>query len=141
MINNTHKDERPSFYAKSRKEWRPWLLKNSKREKNIWLIIYKKESETASIYYDEAVEEALCFGWIDNKANKRNAESFYLYFAQRNPKSRWSKLNKQRVEELVQKGAMTPAGLAMVEEAKSSGTWFALDDVEALVLPADLEKH
>ncbi|MFZ6001378.1 MAG: YdeI/OmpD-associated family protein [Bacteroidota bacterium] len=69
-----------TFYAKDRKAWRAWLKKNHEREKSVWLIIYRKESNTPSVYYPEAVDEALCFGWIDSKPNKRDHESYYQFF-------------------------------------------------------------
>ncbi len=128
------------FYAKDRKSWRQWLKKNHNKQKSIWLIIYKKESPTPSVYYGEAVEEALCFGWIDSKANKRDSERFIQLFSQRQPRSNWSALNKKRVGTLLEKGLMQPAGLAKVELAKKTGTWTALDKVEALEYPAELQK-
>ncbi|MDX1937645.1 MAG: YdeI/OmpD-associated family protein [Flavihumibacter sp.] len=128
------------FYAKDRKAWRRWLLKNHAVKENCWLIIYKKESSTPSVYYDEAVEEALCFGWIDSKPNKRDAESFLLFFSKRKPKSVWSALNKQRIAKLEAAGLLMPAGIAMVELAKKTGTWTALDAVDALEYPADIMK-
>lgn len=91
-----------------------------------------------SITYDEAVDEALCFGWIDSKVNKRDERSWYQFFARRNPKSNWSKINKAKVEKLIAEKKMMPAGLEMIELAKQSGTWIALDAVEALTLPDDL---
>jgi len=134
------KDERRTVYAKTRKEWRKWLEKNHSIEKNVWLIIYHKESKTPSVYYEEAVEEALCFGWIDSKANKRDAESFFLFFAQRKPKSNWSKVNRERVAKLTKEGLIKPAGQAMIDLAKKSGTWTALLDVQNSVIPPDLKK-
>ncbi|HVM86812.1 MAG TPA: hypothetical protein VMT76_01400 [Puia sp.] len=82
--------------ARTRKDWRKWLEKNHQSEKSVWLIIYHKTSKTKSVYYNEAVEEAICFGWIDSLANKRDAESRYQLFSQRKPKSNWSKLNRER---------------------------------------------
>ena len=134
------KDGIKTFHAKSRKEWRRWLEKNHKKEKSVWLIIYRMESMTPSVYYSEAVDEALCFGWIDSKPNKRDAESRYQYFAKRNPKSNWSKINKEKVSRLLAEGLMSEAGLEMVQLAKQSGTWTALDKVEALEVPDDLMK-
>ncbi|HEX5153726.1 MAG TPA: YdeI/OmpD-associated family protein [Parafilimonas sp.] len=134
------KDERKSFYAKSRKEWRNWLAKNHELEKFVWLIIYHKESKTPSVYYEEAVEEALCFGWIDSKGNKRDSESFYLFFAQRNPRSNWSKINKERVEKMTQQGLMTENGQKLIDLAKMKGTWTALEQIDDLIIPADLKK-
>ena len=133
------KDGIKTFYAKNRKAWRSWLQKNAASEKSVWLIIYKKDAATKSINYVEAVEEALCFGWIDSKANKRDEESYYQFFAKRNPLSNWSKINKDRVEKLIKDGLMTPAGIAVIEQAKENGRWSALDSVESLALPTDLQ--
>jgi len=128
------------FYANSRKAWRKWLDKNHNKEKTVWLIIFRMQSATPSIYYKEAVEEALCFGWIDSKANKRNEESFYQYFARRDPKSKWSKLNKERVALLTEQTLMAAAGLAAIEQAKQNGCWTALDEAEQVIIPDDLQK-
>lgn len=118
--------------------WREWLRKNHTIEKGVWLIIFKKDSGISSITYDQAVDEALCFGWIDSKPNKRDSESFYQYFSKRNPRSNWSKVNKAKISKLVTTSKMEPAGKAMVTLAKQSGTWDALNDVDNLVIPADL---
>ncbi len=129
-----------AFYAPDRKAWRRWLQKNSAKEKAVWLILYRKASATKSVSYDEAVEEALCFGWIDSKPNKRDAESWFQFFAQRKPGSNWSAINKERVKKLTAQGLMTPQGMAAVETAKKNGAWTALDNVDALVLPDELKK-
>src|SRR3954454_11068734 len=100
-----------TFYAKSGKEWRAWLEKNGDKEKSVWLIIYKKEKGIPSVYYREAVDEALCFGWIDSKANKRDDESYYQFFARRNPRSKWSKVNKDKVEIMIAEGLMHESGM------------------------------
>ncbi len=135
----TEKDGVPAFYAKDGQAWRQWLEDHHDSAQSVWLIIYRKESGTPSVYYPEAVDEALCFGWIDSKSNKRDEESFYQFFARRNPRSKWSRVNKGKVEVLLAAGRMAPAGLAVIEAAKRSGTWTALDDVENLTLPPDLE--
>ncbi len=140
MNDPRRSDGVPVFYARDTAAWRAWLEKNHATFKSIWLIIYRKESATPSVYYDEAVDEALCFGWIDSKPNKRDAESYYQFFSRRNPKSNWSRVNKAKVERLIREGRMAPAGLKMVDHAKSSGTWTALDEVENLVIPPDLEQ-
>ena len=127
-----------TFHAKDAAAWRQWLQQNHAKEKSVWLIIFRKKSSTPSVYYSEAVDEALCFGWIDSKPNKRDDESFFLFFARRNPKSNWSKINKVKVEKLVAENRMAAAGLQMVETAKQNGAWYALDEVEALILPEDL---
>lgn len=128
-----------TFYAPSPKAWRKWLEKNGEKEKNVWLIIYKKESSRPSVTYKEAVEEALCFGWIDSKPNKRDEESYYQFFARRNPKSKWSKVNKERIAQLIQSGKMSAAGLDAVAAAKRNGSWEALDPIDECIMPVDLQ--
>ncbi len=129
-----------TFYAKDAKAWRKWLQKNHAKEMSVWLIIYKKESGKPSVYYKEAVDEALCFGWIDSKPNKRDDESYYQFFAKRNPKSNWSTVNKTKVEKLIKEKRMAKAGLEAIEAAKQNGTWNALDEVDNSIVPEDLTK-
>jgi len=129
-----------TFYAKNGKTWRSWLEKNNDKEKSVWLIIYRKDTAKKSVNYAEAVEEALCFGWIDSKANKRDEESFYQFFTRRNLKSNWSRVNKERVAKLIDDRLMTSRGLETIELAKRNGTWTALDKIENLELPIDLKK-
>lgn len=124
-----------AFHAKTRKAWRTWLSKNHDTEQAVWLIMYHMSSETRSIYYADAVEEALCFGWIDSTAIKRDTESRYQYFTRRKPKSNWSRVNRERVERMIAEGLMTPAGQAMIDIAKKSGTW----EVDNDTLPPDLQ--
>jgi uncharacterized protein YdeI (YjbR/CyaY-like superfamily) len=124
--------------AKSQNDWRKWLEKNHIKENAVWLIIAKKESGINSVNYPQAVDEALCFGWIDSVANKKDEVSFYQYFTKRKPKSKWSKINKDKVAQFMKEGKMAPAGLAMVELAKATGTWDALNEVEALTIPDDM---
>jgi uncharacterized protein YdeI (YjbR/CyaY-like superfamily) len=126
-------------YAKNRKEWRKWLAKNSQSKKFVWLIIYHKQSKTPSVYYDEAVEEALCYGWIDSTACKRDTESKYQYFTLRNLKSNWSRLNRERVEKLINENKMTEYGQKFIDHAKKTGTWLALEDVQNAIIPSDLQ--
>ena len=133
------KDGQATFYAKDASDWRTWLANNTGTEKSIWLIIYRKESDTPSVYYDEAVDQALCYGWIDSKPNKRDQESFYQFFSKRNPKSNWSRVNKEKVERLIANGEMAAPGLEMVALAKKTGTWDALNDVENGIIPPDLQ--
>ncbi len=132
------KEGKPTFYASSRKDWRKWLAANCESEDAVWLIIYKKDSDIDSVYYSEAVDEALCFGWIDSKPNKRDDKSYYQYFSKRKNKSNWSKVNKNKVKELLAKNLMAKRGLKMIEIAKANGTWNALDKVDALIEPDDL---
>jgi uncharacterized protein YdeI (YjbR/CyaY-like superfamily) len=130
-----------AFHAKTRRAWRKWLEKNYESENAVWLIIYHKASKTASIYYDEAVEEALCFGWVDSKAMKRDEESYYLYFAKRKPRSNWSKPNRERAAKMISKGLMTARGQELIDLAKATGTWEALLEVQNNVVPDDLLAH
>lgn len=111
------------FYALTRKQWRKWLEKNGQSKPSVCLIIYHKKSNTKSIYYNDAVEEALCFGWIDCKGNKRDLESYYLQFTPRKPKSNWSKLNRERVERMIKEGLMTEQGQKLIDIAKQTGKW------------------
>ena len=134
------KEEPKTFDAKTRKDWRKWLEKNHAKEKTIWLIIYRKDSKKVSVSYEEAVEEALCFGWIDSKAVKHDPESHLQSFAPRKPKSNWSKPNRERVAKMIKAGLMTPAGQATIDLAKKTGTWTALEKVERLEIPVDLQK-
>lgn len=127
-----------TFYAESRAAWRQWLIEHHEKEASVWLIIYKKASQKPTVTYKEAVREALCFGWIDSKPNKRDADSYFQYFSLRKAKSNWSKVNKDMVAALEAEGLMYPQGLAMVDLAKASGTWTALDAVSALKIPDDL---
>jgi uncharacterized protein YdeI (YjbR/CyaY-like superfamily) len=137
----TEKNQDISFYAKDRKTWRKWLQENHEKKSSVWLLIYHKSSNMPSVYYDEAVEEALCFGWIDSTPNKRDHESRYQYFARRKTKSNWSKLNKTRIKKLTKLELMHSSGQAMIDLAKKNGSWSALDEVEKMVMPADLGKH
>lgn len=118
--------------------WRNWLRRNHARSEGVWLVMWKKSSGRALMTYAQAVEEALCHGWIDSRPNSLDAGRSLLWFAPRKAGTGWSRLNKQRVEQLVADGRMTPAGWAKVEAAKADGSWYALDDVEALAIPADL---
>jgi uncharacterized protein YdeI (YjbR/CyaY-like superfamily) len=103
------------------------------------LVFNKKSSGKPHVSYEEGVEEALCFGWIDSKGGLVDTERSKLYYAPRNPKSNWSRPNKERIARLTAAGLMREAGLKMVEIAQKTGTWTALDEVENLVVPEDLQ--
>lgn len=132
--------EFPRLQPKSRKAWRTWLQKNHASSNGVWLVYAKKHSGLPSLSYNDAVEEALCFGWIDSKINPIDATFYMQVFTPRKSKSAWSALNKARVERLLRAGLMTAAGLALIKAAKASGTWNATAHVEALRIPPDLEK-
>ena len=107
----------------NRKEWRTWLTKNHNTCEGVWLIYFKKHTKKQTIKYDDAVEEALCFGWIDSKINRIDEERYRQVFTPRKKKSIWSLLNKKRVEKMIKEGRMTKAGMLKVEEAKKNGMW------------------
>ena len=132
--------ELPRVRPKSRKAWRDWLEKNHAASTGVWLVYAKKHSRLPSLTYNDAVEEALCFGWIDSKINPIDDAFYMQIFTPRKPKSAWSALNKTRVERLLAAGLMTSAGLAVVRAAKNSGTWDAMKHVEELIFPPDLKK-
>jgi uncharacterized protein YdeI (YjbR/CyaY-like superfamily) len=115
--------ETPSLYVSSLEEWREWLNENGQTERVIFLIIYRKNSKIPSISWIDAIEHALCFGWVDSKAKKRDSESTYLKFTPRNPKSKWSKGNIERAKRMISHGFMTSMGQKLIDTAQSSGNW------------------
>ncbi len=133
-------DKANRFYAKDRKEWRKWLQKNHKDSLGIWLIYYKKDSGKTRVDYACAVEEAICFGWIDSTLNPLDELCYMQLFTPRKSKSGWSKLNKDRVEKLMEQGLMAPSGLEKIEIAKQNGTWGKLDHIESFTLPPELKR-
>lgn len=140
LIMQKFDNQLETFYATNGKEWRDWLEKNHRTSIGVWLIYYKVKSGQPSIKYTEAVKEALCFGWIDSKVKALDAERYMQIFTPRKPKSVWSKLNKQYVEELIDRGLMTEAGLSKIVAAKQDGSWNTLDAIEALIIPDDLQQ-
>lgn len=127
-----------STHPLTRAEWRAWLAANHTRPEGVWLITYKKAAGKPRVEYDEAVEEALCFGWVDSKPGKLDDERSMLWFAPRKGGTGWSRPNKERVERMVAAGLMIPAGQAKIDAAKADGTWELLDAVENLEIPPDL---
>jgi uncharacterized protein YdeI (YjbR/CyaY-like superfamily) len=127
------------IYAKNKKEWRKWLKENHQRAQSVWLVYYKVKSGIPSVRYDEAVNEALCFGWIDSKAQTIDENSYKQLFTVRKSRSVWSKVNKRKIAKLIKQGLMTPAGLESIAIAKKNGSWNALDNVEKLTLPDALQ--
>jgi uncharacterized protein YdeI (YjbR/CyaY-like superfamily) len=127
-----------TFDPQGRRAWHEWLNRNHGSSPGIWLIIYKKNHEKQGLSLEDAVEEALCFGWIDSKLNVVDETRFKLLFTPRKPRSIWSKSNKQRVEKLIKQGLMTASGLEKIEAAKQDGSWNRLDSSEELRIPEDL---
>jgi uncharacterized protein YdeI (YjbR/CyaY-like superfamily) len=127
-----------TFNPSNRNEWREWLAANHTTTEPVGLVIFSKKSAKLSLSYDDAVEEALCFGWIDNKAMKRDDESMYLQFVPRKEKSNWSKPNRDRAVKMIKQGLMTKAGKVLIDIARKSGAWDA--SLNADVIPTDLQK-
>jgi len=121
-------------------EWREWLSQNHDKGTEAWLVIQKKRSSKTGIRYDEALDEALCFGWIDGKMNSINGEQFILRFSPRKARSIWSKRNRDKAEMLIAQGRMTGAGMAKIEEARKNGLWeTAYSSRSGDEIPPDLE--
>jgi uncharacterized protein YdeI (YjbR/CyaY-like superfamily) len=128
----------PMIEPRTREEWRAWLEANHATSPGVWLAIGKKGFTVTTLTYEEAVREALAFGWIDSVVNRLDAERFKQLMTPRKKGSIWARSNKQRVEQLIAEGRMTPAGREVIEAAKADGSWYSLDDVEALLVPEDL---
>jgi uncharacterized protein YdeI (YjbR/CyaY-like superfamily) len=131
-------DDRPQVHLESRAAWREWLAANHARTEGVWLVTWKARTGRPTFPYEEAVEEALCFGWIDGQLGRGGDEKTMQWFAPRRPKSTWARSNKERVARLEAAGQMTPAGTAAIERAKANGSWNALDDIDNMVMPPDL---
>lgn len=135
------KPEAETFYAKNRQEWRQWLKDNHALKQSVWLVQYKKQSNIPSISWSEAVEEALCFGWIDSTRKSVDHQQFIQFFTKRKANSMWSKINKIKIEQLIKDGLMEEAGYESIRIAKANGYWNVLDGVEELEAPSGLEKE
>lgn len=119
--------------------WRAWLAKNYHSDETIWVAVSKKDAVKPTLSQSEAVDEALCYGWIDGTARSLDENYFLQSFSRRKPKSVWSKINKEKVSRFIKEGLMAQPGMESISTAKANGYWSILDDVEALVIPADLE--
>ena len=135
------KKEIETFYPTCRIDWRRWLQENHSSKQSVWLVQYKKKTNMPTISWSEAVDEALCFGWIDSTRKTIDEESFVQFFTKRKPNGTWSKINKGNIERLIRAGFMTEAGYESIERAKKNGSWTILDDVEELIIPKDLEEE
>jgi uncharacterized protein YdeI (YjbR/CyaY-like superfamily) len=130
-------DDAPLVQADERAAWRAWLEANHATETGAWLVTWRR-GHGPVLDYGEAVEEALCFGWVDSRGGKLDERRTKLYFSPRKPKSPWSASNKERVQRLIASGLMRPAGLAAIARAKENGSWSILDEVEQGIVPPDL---
>ncbi|MGH1492629.1 MAG: YdeI/OmpD-associated family protein [Acidimicrobiales bacterium] len=127
------------IHPKTRAGWRSWLLKNHTKCDGVWLIYYRASTGKRQLTWEDAVQEALCFGWIDSKVKPIDDERYKQIFTPRKPQSVWSKINKQYIDELIQAELMTDAGLRAVDIAKKNGAWSLLEPVDALIVPPELE--
>lgn len=133
------REDAERFQPATLAEWRAWLAGHHDRPGGVWLVMWRAGSGGPRISYEQIVEQALCFGWIDSTGKGIDAERTMVWFTPRKPRSGWSRINKQRIDRLIASCEMTPAGLAPIEAAKADGSWTLLDDVEDLVVPADLD--
>jgi uncharacterized protein YdeI (YjbR/CyaY-like superfamily) len=130
--------ERERLHPETRAQWRAWLAEHHATSDGVWLVFWRQRSGRTGPTYEDAVQEALCFGWIYSKPAKLDEDRTMLRFSPRKRGSGWARTNKVRIEQLVRDGLMTEAGLAKIEEAKRDGSWTRLDAVEALLVPDDL---
>lgn len=133
-------DEYERVEARDRKKWRAWLKKNHARSPGVWLIFYKKASGKPTVRYDESVEEALCYGWIDSLMKPVDDQRYRQLFTPRKPRSKWSAPNKDRVERMVAAGLMTEVGMEKIRAAKRDGSWATAAASDSLIIPPDLRK-
>jgi uncharacterized protein YdeI (YjbR/CyaY-like superfamily) len=119
-------------------EWRDWLADNHGRTVGVWVVQWKRHTGKPALTYEEAVTEALAWGWVDSTAGTVDADRSKLWYAPRRPTSGWSRPNKRRVELLLAEGRMQPAGQRCIDLARQNGAWTLLDDVEDLIVPPDL---
>jgi uncharacterized protein YdeI (YjbR/CyaY-like superfamily) len=125
---------------KSRAAWRAWLEKHHATSQGIWLVFAKKHTKLPTLSYEDAVQEALCFGWIDSLMKSIDDRFHMQMYTPRKPKSAWSSTNKARLAKLMREGVMAPAGLAAVAAAKKSGSWSTYTEVEKLTIPPELQR-
>jgi uncharacterized protein YdeI (YjbR/CyaY-like superfamily) len=129
-----------TFFAPSLAAWQAWLQEHGEQDDHVWLLVHKKGVAEPSVTYDEAVEEALCWGWIDGHTKAWDERSYALRFSPRKPGSVWAESNVARVERLIAAGRMRPQGMALVEEAKRRGTWQQASSGRLDVTPPDLQQ-
>ncbi len=135
----TSPDGKDVLVPRSRTCWREWLASNIDRREGLWIVYRKKSSSVDGPVYDDFVEEALCFGWIDSRVRRVDDYRMMQWFSPRREGGLWSALNKERIERLIRAGHMTEVGQAAIDRAKADGSWSQLDEVDALVVPPDLQ--
>lgn len=129
----------PHFYARNRQAWRAWLQENHDKQRGVWLVFDKGKGR--ALPWEDIVQEALCFGWIDSRPAKLSDTQSKLYVSRRNPKSAWSKINKEHVKKIQDNGLMTPAGQQAIDQAKKNGAWDALNKSDALEIPVEMARQ
>lgn len=130
-----------TFCPASQQDWRQWLKENHRSKSSVWVIYYKRKCNVPTIAYNDAVDEALCYGWIDSTRKSIDNEMFMQFFCKRKPNSVWSKINKAKVQRLIDHELMTKAGFESIETARLNGSWSILDEVEELNIPKDLARE
>lgn len=133
-----NKPEIELFSPANKQDWRNWLAQNHQQKEAVWLVIHKKNSSAPNLNWSDAVDEALCFGWIDSVRKTIDNDTFKQYFGKRKANSTWSKINKDKVELFHATGLMTEAGIKCIDIAKKNGSWTILDAVDNLEIPKDL---
>ena len=134
-------EEKEEYCPSNKQDWRKWLEKNHNNQESVWLIFYKKKSPKYNLSWSDSVDEALCFGWIDSVKKTIDNDRYKQYFTKRKVKSNWSKVNKDKVQLLIEQKLMRDAGFKSIEIAKENGSWTILDEVEALIVPDDLNEE
>ncbi len=142
MVGENTKTEPEIISFASREEWSHWLEQNYNQSDGIWLRFFKKGSGVITVFYPEALDEALCYGWIDGQLQKYDEKSFLRKFTPRRARSPWSKINLNHIARLEKEGKMKPPGLKEVEAAKADGRWDrAYDPASEMTLPEDFLKE
>ena len=132
--------QHPEVRPRSRAAWRAWLARHHATRRGVWVVLAKKHTGLATVGYNDAVEEALCFGWIDTTVNPIDDRFYKQLFTPRNPRSTWAASNKARVQRLSEQGLLMPAGEAAIATAKANGSWDAITSVDAGAPPPELRK-
>jgi uncharacterized protein YdeI (YjbR/CyaY-like superfamily) len=141
-LHKKSKDDVLVMSFKNQKEWRVWLSKNYSKQDGVWIRFFKKASGVETVVYKEALDEALCFGWIDSLLNSYDDVSYMQKFTPRRKKSLWSKVNQEKVKKLIEQKKMTKHGLKEVELAKQDGRWDrAYDSPSTMEVPDALQKY
>lgn len=130
----------PILSFRRQKDWETWLDKNHTASSGIWLKLLKRATDAQALSYDEALEAALCYGWIDGQKKRYDESAWLQKFTPRGAKSGWSKINRDKAEELIKRGRMKPAGLQAIESAKRDGRWdAAYDSPSRATVPSDFQ--